>query len=169
MNMNAAMRFTVIALALISAGCVDRAKNDQVLESLEKMKLVDSPGLTLHKMGGGSSGGSGQLLGTVEIIGEIVSANNSPLPLNLADDIAGAVRNELMKQGCVIKGGGQGGGIHYTAASGVSNANVEKASVYYSFNGSEGRVEVLVIERDYAPEPKTKVVGQLILTANESR
>ncbi len=167
--MNTAMRFTVIALALVMAGCVDRAKNDQVLDSIDKLKLVNSPGLIFHRMGGSSSGGSAEVLGTVEIIGELMSTNNSPLPPELAKDIANGIRTELTKQGCVVKGGGEGGGIHYTAASGVSNANVEKASVYYSFNGSEGRVEIFVIERDYAREPKAKVVGQLILTMNESR
>ena len=108
-------------------------------------------------------------LGHFDVIGELVSTNLAGLPPNLADDVACAVRAELVKAGCVIRGGGHGGGINYTPASEVSNANVDGASVDYSFNGTEGRVDVLVIQRNYAPDPKTKVVGQLILTLNESR
>ncbi len=74
----------------------------------------------------------------------------------------------LIGKGCDIHGGGHGGGFHFTDASGVSNSNMDWASVDYSLNGSEGRVDIMVIDRDYEFLGK-KVVGQMVVTLNEAR
>ena len=168
-NMGTATRLLLVASALVVTGCMDRTDNEKILHKIEGVRLVNSPGLTFRKMGSGYVGGTAEKLGHFEVIGELASTNGSALPPNLAADVAGVVHAELEKAGCVIRGGGHGGGIHYTPASEVSNANIDTACVYYSLNGTDGRVDVLVIERKYAPDPKTKVVGQLMLTLNESR
>lgn len=173
--MNTAMRVIPIALALAVGGCINQSKNDKVLQRIEGLQLVNSPGLVFLETGNGQ-GGIGPKLVSLEIVGELVSTNGSPLPPNLANDIAATIQSELAKDGCVIIGSGRGSGIHYTPASGVSNANVERASVSYSLNGETGEAEVLVIERDYAvidprlaSNPSAKVVGQLIVALHESR
>lgn len=165
----AALNFAVVVALLSTAGCVDRNKNEQVIQGIGSIQFVDVLGLTFRPMGDRYSGGTKMNLATKEITGELVSTNGTRLPPQFAERIAARIRLELQNQGCQDNGGPNGGGIHYTVDSNVSNSNIDRATVCYSLQGAEARIEVIVIERDYAPDPQTHVVGQLILIANESR
>ena len=153
---------------LLLIGCGDRSASGDATRSLKTaLQNLNAMGLEFHQKTM-SSGGTGNGF-AYEVVGELVSTNGSPLPPELAKKIADIVGADLGKQGCVITGGGQGGGIHYTSSSQVRNANIERASVDYSLHGAGGIVEVLVIERDYMPDPNTKVVGQLVISLNQSK
>lgn len=163
-------KLLLITSALIVAGCMDRSKNDQVLKDIKSLQLVSSPDLAFRFSSGGISWGTGVRIGSVRILGELVSTNGSPLPAGFADEVANTIRMELVKDGCTITGNGTGGGIHYTQASGIQNANIDQADVGYSLNGSHGQAEIFVIERDYQSFDQTnRVVGQLIVRVTEVR
>ena len=165
-----ALKLIVVALALLFTACRDHTENDQLLESIRRLQLVNSPGLAFREVGGGSlQGGTASSTGRVESLGEIVSTDGSPLPPELAISIADNIRTELEKHGCLITGVERGGGINHTPDPPVSNANIQKASLSYSFNGARGHVIVLVIERDFSLDKQTRVVGQLLLVLNELR
>jgi hypothetical protein len=160
----------VAILVLVLTGCSDRTNDGRALQSFQKLEFVNVPGLTFQQAGS-SSGGTGAGFIFVDVFGELVSTNGASLPPNLAREIAAKIRTEFTKEGCQISenGNGPSGGVFYTAASGLKNVNFNRASVYYSLNGAKGIAEVLVIERNYTPEHGTKVVGQLVVTLNQSR
>lgn len=172
--MNIATRIIIIGCVTIFTGCSDRQRNEQFLTDIGSLKLINSPGLEFHKTGGGEVRGTGARFASLEIVGEIIATNNSALPSHVADEIADSIKAEVGKFGGKTIGGSTGGGIHYTAAAatsyGITNVDLQQATLHYELNGAEGRVGAFVIERDYpSVEANKKVVGQLIVTLDESR
>jgi hypothetical protein len=165
---------TLLATTLpLLCGCgnylsADYSRNDAVIQSLQKVSLIELPGVTLRSPGAGFSGGSAAKMARLELVFEIFSSDGKALPSDFADRIAQNIKNHLSSEGCTITGGGKGGGINYTDASGVKQANLGMASVRFSFRGSEGVADVLLIDRDYTADGK-RVVGQLTITVTEAR
>ena len=164
-----ALSFAIALGALSTAGCVDRNKNDQVMQGIRSIQFVDVPGLTFRLVGDRYTGGRQAKLATREITGELLSTHGTQLPPQFAERIASRIRLELVSQGCQDNGGPNGGGMHYNPDSNLSNPNIDRATVCYSLQGAAAQVQVIVIQRDYARDPQTHLVGQLIVIANEAR
>ena len=158
----------LLLVCLVFSGCADWTKNEQVIAGIENLNLADPSVITFRGMGDGFLGGTGAKIAQLQIIAEIESVQDSTLPPDLVKDIKIKIINYLQSKGCLIHGGGYGGGISYTDISGVEYSNVSMASIYYSLQGAEAIVDIIVIERDYKIEDH-KIVGQLIIMLNEAR
>jgi hypothetical protein len=123
--------------------------------------------LTFLRVIGGHDQTTGDKLWSYDVMGQLVSTNGTELPLNLAEDVANTIRVELVKAGCVIRSR-----VHMSPTTGTVNApSIDLAQVAYSYNGTEGRLDVTVVggHQTRAIDPTGKVLGLLTLTFHEAR
>ena len=157
--------------ALILSGCSNRppaGDENKFLHGLRQIALVDSPELSLRWPGEHASGGIEAKLLEFDKVGVLLASRGVALPSDLSDSMAQKVQTHLRKAGCTITGGGTRAGLGYSGASGVTNADVQWASVRYSRAGFAGTVDVIVIGRDYQVGEE-RVVGQVLLIVREAR